>query len=142
MSPSHRFQSFIDDLAAGVFKGALVTDDDTLRAFLTNDILDVRTASRKASLVEIPAGNGYSVGGYDTQNAAIRTGGEIAVTGANFAIVAKGGPIGPFRSLVLYDDSVEGDPLICWWSYDEKGLTLKDGESLSVSFGDAMFVVK
>jgi hypothetical protein len=95
-----------------------------------------------ADTAEISAGAGYSAGGADTQNTTSRTGGTTSVVGTDVTWTASAGDIGPFRYVVLYNDtpSSPADPLIGYWDYGSAE-TIVDGGSFTVDFGSSMFTV-
>jgi len=55
---------------------------------------------------------------------------------------ASGGSIGPFRYVVLYNDTQTSpaDPLIAWWDYGS-AVTLADGESFVVDFAASVLTI-
>jgi hypothetical protein len=128
-----KFHSFVPKLWAGVFSGVL-TDADALMVYLSDVEPDAATMSVKADLAEIAPGNGYPLGGVGVRNRSTVGGGVIAVEGECVVVEAIGGPIGPFRYVVLYDDTVEGDPLIGWWDRHDE-VTLREGDSVKVDCG-------
>lgn len=136
MSAFNKFEVFSEDLSEKVHD----LNADTLKIYLTNTAPDVATDAVKADLAEISAGNGYTAGGFDSQNSTSRTGGVTSVLGVDVDITASGGSIGPFRYAVLYNDTAAGDPLIGYWDYGSS-LTLADGESVTVDIGSSMFTV-
>jgi hypothetical protein len=115
---------------------------DTLKVYLSNTTPDAAADAVKADLAEITPQNGYASGGHDTQNATSRTGGTTSITGTDVVITASGGSFGPFRYVVLYNDTPTSpaDPLIGWWDYGS-ALTVNDGESFTVDFSGSMFTV-
>lgn len=117
-------------------------DTDVLMAYLSNATPSASLDSVLTDLAEISAGNGYTAGGIDTQNATSRSGGVTSVTGVDVVWTASGGTIGPFRYLVLYNTTPTSpaDPLIGWWDYGS-AITLADGESFTGDFGSSMFTV-
>lgn len=133
MASFNKFQGFVEDLATGVhnFDAA----GDTLKIYLTNITPDAGADRVKADLAEISAGNGYTAGGEDVQNDVSYSSGTATVTGVDVTWVASGGSIGPFRYVVLYNDttSAKTDPLIGWWDYGTS-ITLQDGESFFTDF--------
>ncbi len=58
-----------------------------------------------------------------------RTGGTYALVLADLTLTATGGPVGPFRYIVIFNDTGVGDPLIAWFDYGAS-ITLNDGETL------------
>jgi hypothetical protein len=115
-------------------------DTDVLKVALTNTAPNVATHTGLADITELGAGNGYSAGGTDTQNATSRSGGTTSITGVDVTFTASGGSIGPLRYVVLYNDTHASDSLIGYWDYGSS-ITLATGESLLVDFGASMFTV-
>lgn len=130
-----KFNVFSENLAEKVHN----LDTDTLKVYLSNTAPTVSTNAVKADLAEISAGNGYTAGGEDTQNATSRTGGTTSVTGVDITWTATGA-IGPFRYAVLYNDTPTSpaDPLIGYWDY-ASSISLASGETFKVDFGASMF---
>lgn len=140
MADFNKFQNFVEDLGNKVHD--LVGTNDTLKVYLTNTAPDAAADAVKADLAEITAENGYTAGGADVQNDGSESGGTLTVTGVDVSWTASGGTIGPFRYVVLYNDtpSSPADPLIGWWDYGSE-ITLQDGESFTVNFGASLFTV-
>ncbi len=134
-----KFQAFSERLAEQVHQ----LDANTLRAYLSNTAPNAATHQNKADLAEISAGNGYSAGGVDVQNTTSRTGGVTSVVAVDATITAAGGPIGPFRYVVLYDDTPTSpaDPLIGYWDYGS-AITVQDGESFDLDFGASILTIE
>lgn len=135
MASAQKFNQFVEDLAAGVHD---LTTGSThvLKAMLTNTA-PVATNAVKADITEISAGNGYSAGGAScgTITGAQTSGTFKLVVGTDPVWTASGGTIGPFRYVVLYNDtpSSPADPLILFWDYGSS-ITLAAGESFTVDF--------
>lgn len=140
MAAFNKYQQFVEDLGNKVHD--LVGTNDTLKVLLSNAAPNAATHQVKADASEISAGSGYSAGGEDVQNDGSESGGTLTVTGVDVTITASGGPIGPFRYVILYNDtpSSPADPLIGWWDYGSS-ITLQDGESLTVDFGASLFTI-
>ena len=51
-------------------------------------------------------------------------------------VMTATGAVGPFRYVVLYDDTVAGDPLVGWWDYGSS-ITMANGETFTVDFTGA-----
>lgn len=137
MASFTKFEVFSENLAEKVHN----LDTDTLNVYLSNTGPTVSTNAVKADLAEISTGNGYS-GPQDTQNATSRSGGTTSVTGVDITITASGGSVGPFRYVVLYNDTPTSpaDPLIGYWDYGS-GITLADTQQFVIDFGSSMFTV-
>lgn len=140
MAAFNKFQDFVEQLGKGVHQ--LHAGGHTLKVYLSNTTPDAAADAVKADLAEISAGNGYNAGGEDTQNDYTEAGGTGSCTGVDVTWTAAGGAIGPFRYVVLYNDTPTSpaDPLIGWWDYGSS-ITLNDGESFKADFGASMFTI-
>ena len=136
-----KFQQFVTDVAAGVHTAALNADTDTLKIYLSNTAPDVAADDVKADLAEITNENGYTAP-VDAQNAATISTGTITVAGTDVTITASGGTVGPFRYVVLYNDTPTSpaDPLIGYWDY-ASSITLQAGETFTTDFGASLFTI-
>lgn len=104
---------------------------------LVNSPAPVATNSVKGDLTEITAGNGYTAGGNAVSSNGTRATGTMTLDGDQVVWTASGGAIGPFRYVVLYNDTptAPADPLIAWWDYGA-ALTLQIGETFTVKFNN------
>lgn len=139
MASFNKFEQFVEDLGNKVHD--LVGTNDTLNIYLSNAAPDAAADAVKTDLAEISTGFGYA-GPQDTQNSGSEASGVLTVTGTDITITASGGSIGPFRYVVLYNDTPTSpvDPLIGWWDYGSS-ITLADGESFTVDFGSSLFTI-
>ena len=103
---------------------------DTLKVALTNatpsaahTVFDAVTNHAAPT-----AANGYTAGGHDIQN--LYSAG--AMTGTNVTITATAGGIGPFRYVILYNDTNATDMLIGYYDY---------GSALTLSNADDTFTI-
>lgn len=140
MASFNKYQQFVEDLGNKVHD--LVGTNDTLKVALTNTAPNASTHAVFADITEISGGNGYTAGGADTQNDGTESSGTLTVTGVDVVWTASGGSIGPFRYVVLYNDTPTSpaDPLIGWWDYGSS-ITVLTGETFTVDFGASMFTV-
>lgn len=142
MATFNKYQQLVEDLGNKVHD--FVGTNDTLKVMLSNTAPNAATHAVRADSSEISAGNGYSAGGADTQNDGTESGGTLTVTGVDLtpAWTASGGTIGPFRYVILYNDTPisPADPLIGWWDYGSN-ITLNIGETFTVDFGASMFTI-
>lgn len=139
MAAAVKFEVFGEHLAEKVHN----LDADTLKVYLTNTAPNAATHAVKADLAEIAAGNGYTAGGVDVQNAVSRSGGAVSVLGTDVVFTAAGGSIGPFRYAVLYNNTPTSpvDPLIQFWDRGSS-VTLADGQSFTVDFGTSLLTIQ
>lgn len=131
MAALSKFRQFVEDLGKKVHN----LNADTLKVLLTN-IVPVNTNAVKADLTEIGAGNGYAAGGTAVGSTAYaQTAGVGKLSGNDVVFTASGGNIGPFRYVVLYNDTPTSpaDPLIAWGDYGSS-ITLADTETFTVDF--------
>ena len=103
------------------------------KAMLAN-VAPVATNAVKADITEIAAGNGYTAGGVTLTAGAVQSTAQASITIADIAnlITAAGGSIGPWRYLVIYDDTTAGKPLLGWVDYGSSVTTLA-GETVQLS---------
>lgn len=125
MAAFNKFNSFVEATNEKVHN----LGSDTLKVMLTNTA-PVATNTVKANITEIAAGNGYTAGGATvTISSSSQTGGTYTlVCGADVTWTASGGSIGPFRYVVLYNDTATNDELIGWYDYGSS-ITVLDGET-------------
>lgn len=124
----NKFQIFAADLANKQHNlGA-----DQLKVMLTNTA-PAAANTTTANIVELGAGNGYAAGGVAlTVTSSAQTAGVYALKVSNpTPWTATGGPIGPFRYLVLYNSI--NNKLIGWYDYGS-AVTLADGEQFQINF--------
>lgn len=110
------------------------------KAMLTNTAPNVATHTVKGDLTDLSTANGYTAGGTDIQNDITETGGTATVTAVDVTWTASGGTIGPFRYVVIYNDTTASPvkPLVCYYDYGS-AITLADGESFTTDFGASLF---
>jgi hypothetical protein len=124
-------------------KGVHNLDTGALKWMLVNSPAPVATNSVKADLTEISAGNGYTAGGHALTTVDFeQTSGTAALSAADLTITASGGSIGPFRYVVLYNDTPTSpaDPLIGFYDYGSS-ITLLDTESLTIDVGATILTI-
>jgi hypothetical protein len=87
-----------------------------------------------ADITQISAGNGYAAGGTQaTQVSSAQTAGTYKLVLNDVTFTASPGSIGPFRYVVLYNDSAANDELIGYYDYGTN-LTVTSGNSFTVDF--------
>lgn len=107
---------------------------DTLKFMLTNTAPSLSNTV-KTDITEIAAGNGYTAGGTTvTVSSSSQTGGTYTLVLAACVFTASGGTIGPFRYIVLYNDTATNDELIGYVDYGT-AYTLPDGQPFTLTAG-------
>ena len=133
MAQFFTFYSFTEHLMEGVHD----LDLDTLKAYLTDNTPDQANDAVKADLVEsVAGGNGYTAGGHDITGVTSRTAQTTDLDATDVVITAAGGSIGPFRYVVIYNDTpvAPADPLIGYIDYGNS-INIGDGETFTLDFG-------
>jgi hypothetical protein len=119
--------------AEHVFEGVHNLGSDTLKLALSNTAPD-QADDTFSDITEISAGNGYTAGGAAMSvSSSAQSGGNYTLSAADVTFTASGGDIGPFRYVIMYNDTPTSpaDPLIQYWDYGSS-ITLADGESFVV----------
>ena len=124
-----KFNSFTEAVAEKVHNlGA-----DTLEVALTNT-LPVNTNTVLANITQITYTNlnARTV----TVSGSAQTAGVYKLSITDKTLTSTGGSTGPFRYVVLFNQTATNDELIGWYDYGSS-ITLGDGESLLLNFDDA-----
>ena len=136
-----KFNKFLEQLAEGGYN----LGSDTLKFALSN------TAPTAASdTVFAPGGahpppsaaNGYTEGGHSaTIASSTESGGTytLACT-TDVVITATAGGIGPFRYVILYDDTSATDMLIGYYDYGSS-ITLASGETFTIDVTASLLTI-
>ena len=129
MSSYNKFQPFVEAVAEKKHN----LGSDTLKVALTNT---APTADNDVltDLTEIDYT--YCSDRDLTTSSSAQTSGTYKLVIADKTISASGGAVGPFRYVVIYNDTATNDDLICWFDYGSS-ITLADGESIVLDFDDS-----
>lgn len=131
MAAYNKFQDYVDQLNRGVHNWA----SHTFKAAFTNSA-PVATNTILANITQISAANGYSAGGVTLDTVTLsEASGTAKVTIADEVFTASGGSVGPFRYVVIYNDTATSpaDALVCWYDYGSS-ITLADTETFTLDF--------
>lgn len=81
--------------------------------------------------------NGYTAGGEIITITVTEVGGVTTVGGDEIVFLAAGGDIGPFKYVLMYNDTAAApdDLLVGYWIYPSN-VTLADGETFTVTFNN------
>lgn len=128
MAAFNKFNSFVEYLDEGVINFAT----DTLTIALTNTA-PTSSNSVLADLTEISYTNCSSR--TVTTSSSSQTSGTYKLVCADLTLSASGGSVGPFRYVVLYDNTPTSpaDPLVGYWDYGSS-ITLASGETFLIDF--------
>jgi len=124
-----KFNSFTEAVAEKVHN----LGSDTLEVALTNT-LPVNTNTVLANITQITYTNLNAR--TLTVSSSAQSGGVYKLTIADKTLTSTGGSTGPFRYVVLFNQTATNDELIGWYDYGSS-ITLGDGESLLLNFDDA-----
>lgn len=128
MATFTKYYAFVEQLAEKQHNlGA-----DSLTIVLSNTAPDL-TDTNLVSLSEISAGFGYTSGGNAiTVTASSQTTGTYSLVANDLVITASGGTIGPFRYVILHNNTA--NLAIGYWDYTSS-ISLLAGETFTVNFG-------
>ncbi len=134
MATYNKFQ----DYAEQVNKGVHIWGTHTFKAAFSNTAPSAAN-TQLSDITQISSGNGYTAGaggGVTLDSVTLtETGGTAKVTIADEVFTASGGSVGPFRYIVIYNDSATSpaDALVCWYDYGSS-ITLADTETFTIDF--------
>lgn len=131
-----KFDCFNDDLGKGLHH--LNSAGDTLKVYLTNNTPSVAGDVKVADLLGITEEHGYAAA--DIANDYTTTSGVGSLTGSDVVWTASGGDFGPFRYVVLFNDTAADDPLIAYWDYGSS-ISVVSGETFTVDFGATVLTI-
>jgi hypothetical protein len=125
MASYQKFQPFVEKLAEKSFN----LGSDTLKVALTNSA-PAGTESQLSQITEISYTN------VSTRNltisSSVQTGGVYKLVIADLVLTASGG-VGPFRYVVIYDDTATNDELIAFFDYGSS-ISLSNGDTFTLDF--------
>jgi len=128
MATVSTFANFYLELA----KGTHDFSSDTFKMALTNTAPVTATDDEFADITELAAGNGYTAGGATVTISSVALASSICqIVFATTTITAAGGSIGPFRYLVIYNDTSTGDKLVMSIDLGSE-LTVPDTENVTM----------
>jgi hypothetical protein len=129
MATYNKFQDFTEQLVEGIHDW----DAHTFKVALSNSA-PIATNTVLADITQIANGNGYTTGGTATTITTSETTGTTTVQGTEVVFTASGS-MGPFRYVVLYNDTSASDNLVAWWDYGSS-ITLAASETFTVRFNN------
>lgn len=126
MATYNKFNAFVEVLAEkGHNLGA-----DALTVALTNSA-PAAGNSVLADITEVSYTNLSSR--VLVQSSSSQTSGTYKLVIADLVLTSSGGTTGPFRYVVIYNDTATNNELVAWYDYGSS-ITLADGETLTLDF--------
>ena len=126
MATFSKFQSFVEAIAEKKHN----LGSDTLTVALTNSA-PLATNGVLADITQIAYT--YCSARVITITSSAQTAGTYKLVLADLVLTATGGAVGPFRYVVIYNDTALNDELIGWYDY-LSSITLNDTETLTIDF--------
>ena len=126
MATFNKFNSFVEAVAEKTHN----LGSDQMKVALTNTA-PVATNTVLANITEVSYTNCSSRN--VTTASSSQTSGTYTQVLTDLTLTASGGSVGPFRYVVLYNDTAASDELIGWWDYGSS-ITLADTETLLIDF--------
>ena len=128
-SSFNKFNSFVEAIAEKVHN----LGSDVLEVALTNTAPDAtNTVLANITQISYTFMNARTL----TVSSSAQTSGVYRLVIADKTLTSTGGSSGPFRYVVLFNQTATNDELIGWYDYGS-AITLGDGESLLLNFDDA-----
>jgi hypothetical protein len=134
MASFNKFNSFVEALAEKVHN---LGSDQLVIALTAAANAPVATNTKLADLTEIAYTNCSSRD--VTTSSSSQSSGTYSLVCADLVLTASGS-VGPFRYVVLYNDTASNDELIGWWDYGSE-VTLASGETFTVNFGASVLTL-
>lgn len=134
MATYTKFNSFVEALAEKIHN----LGSDTLTVALTNS---APSASNTVLANITQVAYTFLSTRVLTISSSTQTSGTYKLVLADLVLTSTGGATGPFRYIVIYNDTAASDELICYFDYGS-ALTLNSGESLTLDFSAANGVLQ
>ena len=131
MANYNKFNSFVEALA----EKAHNLGSDTLKVALTNSepAATMTKLSELTGAIDSPALDSVTL----TVSTSGQTSGTYKLVVADLTMTASGS-VGPFRYVIIYNDTAANDPLICFFDYGSE-VTLAKDDTFKLDFGDQLF---
>jgi hypothetical protein len=123
------------DFTRATLAGVHVFGTHTFKAAFTNTAPNA-THTQLSQITQIGSGGGYTGGaggGLTLDGVSLTTDTGTAKVSITDEVFTATGSVGPFRYVVLYNDTATDDPLIGWYDYGSS-ITLNTDESLTLDF--------
>lgn len=135
MATFNKFNAFVENLAEKVHN----LGGDTLKVALTNSAPSASN-STLSDITEIAYT--YCSSRTITVSSSSQTSGTYSLVTTDLTLTASSGSVGPFRYVVVYNDTPTSpaDPLIGYYDYGSS-ITLADTETFLIDFGSSLLTL-
>jgi hypothetical protein len=134
MATFNKTDQFVEDLAKGVHN----LSTGQLKVALTNTAPVAGNATYAALTAPLPTTNLSGATPFNvTTTSCVQTTGTLKLVLVDLVLTATGA-VGPFRYIVLYNDtpSAPADPIIGWYDY-ASSISLANGDTFTIDFDQA-----
>ena len=131
MATYTKFQQFVEDLAHGVHD----LETDAITVALSNTAPSASADAVLGDITTVSTANLDDV--TPTVSSSSQTSGTYKLVLADLTMTASGA-VGPFRYVILFNDTAASDPLICFFDYGSE-VTLAKDDTFKLDFGDQLF---
>lgn len=134
MAAFNKFNLFTQDLCEGVYN--FKTAGQTYAVMLTNTVpVATNHLYGDVSAGELTTTGGYTVGGITSAMSDSTTGGVEKVLATNVTWTGSGGGMGPFRYIIIYNQTPTTPlkPLVAWYDFGSS-ISLNAGDTFTVAF--------
>lgn len=135
MATFNKFNAFVENIAEKVHN----LGSDTIKVALTNSA----PSSSNSTLSDITEiAYTYCSARTVTISSSSQTGGTYSMVATDLTLTASSGSVGPFRYVVVYNDTPTSpaDPLIGYYDYGSS-ITLADTETFLIDFGSSLLTL-
>lgn len=133
MASYNKFNCFVEDICEKKHN----LGSDTLKVALSN-ASNAPSASADVKLADITT---IAAPAVDTTTLTVSSSGQTSGTYklvlADLTMTATGA-VGPFRYVIIYNDTAANDELIAWYDYGSE-VTLASGDTFKLDFGTELF---
>lgn len=136
MASFNKFNSFVEAVAE---KKHNLESDQLVVALLAAANAPVAGNTQLSELTQVSYTNCSSRN--ITTSSSAQSAGTYKLVLADLVLTASGGTVGPFRYVVIYNDTATNDELVAWFDYGSE-ITLNDGETLTIDFDAANGVLQ
>lgn len=126
MATFNKFNSLVEAMAEEVHNFAT----DQLVVALTNSA-PIASNTQLSNITQISYTNLSSRN--ITTSSSSQTSGVYKLV-VNDLVLTASGSVGPFRYVVVYNDTATNDELVCWYEYPGGSISLSNGETFTIDF--------